>query len=105
MNTEDMMKQAQQMQEEMVSLQESLGTVVTQGAASGNLVSVSMNGHFKVKSISISDKAAGSNKSVLESLIVSAFNDASNKVEENNKNRFAELAGKFEMPEQLEQAG
>lgn len=81
-NMQGMMKQMQKMQKEMVKTQEALNEKEFIGTASGDLVSVTMTGDRKMKSISIKPEVVDPEDiEILEDLIVLASNDALAKVE------------------------
>lgn len=79
---QNLMKQAQKMQEEMVKAQAELDEMVIEGSASGGLVKVSMNAKKVVSSISINKEAVDVDDiEMLEDLIVVALNDAYEKAD------------------------
>ena len=77
-----MMKQMQKMQKEMVKAQEALNEKEFLGTKNGDLVSVTLRGDGKMKSVSIKPEAVDpEDVEILEDLIVLASNDALAKVE------------------------
>ena len=75
-----MMKQAQQMQTKLQELQKS---VRAEGTAGGESVKVTLNGAKELVGVSISKDAIDpEDPSMLEDLIMAAFNDASAKADE-----------------------
>lgn len=78
---QNLMKQAQKMQEEMLKAQEELEDMEIEGT-SGGLVKVNMNAKKVVSSISINPDAVDVDDiEMLEDLIVAALNDAYSKAE------------------------
>ena len=77
----NIMKQAQQMQENMKRMQEELGNVEVEGQAGAGLVKVTMNCHHAVRRVSIDPSLMGDDKEMLEDLIAAAMNDANRRVE------------------------
>ncbi len=77
----NLMKQAQQMQENMAKAQEALATVEVEGQAGAGMVKVTMTCNHAVKRIHIDDSLLQDDKDMLEDLIVAALNDATRKVE------------------------
>ena len=78
MNIQEMMKQAQQMQER---LQKEMTALTVEGNAGGGMVTVRINGAKQVQSIDpevVSKEDVG----MLQDLIVAAINDAHRKVDE-----------------------
>lgn len=85
MNIQQLMQQAQRMQEQvqknMQKAQEALAQTELTGEAGAGLVKVVMTGRHDVKRVSIDDSLLGEDKEVLEDLIAAAVNDAVRKVE------------------------
>ncbi len=85
MNLQQMMKQAQQMQEKMQKEMESL---VVDASAGGGVVSVQMRGTKEVDSIKIDPEAIkDGDVEMLQDLLVAAFNEAGRKVDEAMKSK------------------
>jgi DNA-binding YbaB/EbfC family protein len=76
-----LMKQAQQMQENMKKAQEELATIEVEGQSGAGLVKVVMTCKFNVKKVSIDASLVGEDKDMLEDLVMSAMNDATAKAE------------------------
>src|SRR5260221_398360 len=76
-----LMKQAQQMQENMRKAQEELATIMVEGQSGAGLVKVSMSCKFAVKKVTIDPTLVGEDKDMLEDLVMSAMNDAVAKAE------------------------
>ena len=94
----DIMKQAQQMQEKMKSMQDGLANTEVKGEAGAGLVKVTMTGRHDVKRVEIDDSLLQENKEVMEDLIASAINDAVRRVETNQKQSMSDLTGGMQMP-------
>ncbi len=77
----NLMKQAQQMQENMKKAQAELATVEVEGAAGSGMVKVLITCGNKVKRVSIDSSLMTDDKEMLEDLIVLAMNDAISKAE------------------------
>jgi nucleoid-associated protein EbfC len=75
-----LMKQAQQMQENMKRAQDELATVDVEGAAGGGMVKVTMSCKNDVKRVAI-DQSVMDDREMLEDLIAAAMNDAVRKAE------------------------
>jgi DNA-binding YbaB/EbfC family protein len=79
-NIQDMMKQAQQMQER---LQKEMTALRIEGNAGGGMVTVMVNGGKQVQSITIDPEVVSKEDvGMLQDLIVAAINDAHRKVDE-----------------------
>src|SRR6266478_7103497 len=80
MNIQDMMKQAQQMQER---LQKQMAALRVEGNAGGGMVTVIVNGAKQVQSLKIDPEVVSKDDiEMLQDLIVAALNDAHRKADE-----------------------
>ena len=83
MNIQQMMKQAQQMQER---LQKEMTSLVVEGNAGGGMVTVRLNGAKQVQAITIDPEVVSKEDVVmLQDLIVAAINDAQRKADDEMK--------------------
>jgi len=80
-NIGQLMKQAQQMQENMRRMQDELGTTEVEGQSGAGMVKVQMTCKHEVKRVSIDPSLVGDDREMLEDLLVAAFNDAAHKAE------------------------
>ncbi|MGQ0545072.1 MAG: YbaB/EbfC family nucleoid-associated protein [Betaproteobacteria bacterium] len=80
-NIGQLMKQAQQMQENMRRMQEQLATLEVEGQSGAGMVKVQMTCKHEVKRVSIDPSLLGDDREMLEDLVVAAFNDAARRVE------------------------
>jgi DNA-binding YbaB/EbfC family protein len=79
-NIQDMMKQAQQMQER---LQQQMHELRVEGNAGGGMVTVVINGAKQVQSLKIDPEAVSKEDvEMLQDMIVAAINDAHRKADE-----------------------
>jgi hypothetical protein len=74
------MKQAQQMQENMKRMQEQLASVEVEGQSGAGMVKVQMTCRYDVRRVSI-DPGVMDDREMLEDLLAAAVNDAVRKVE------------------------
>lgn len=89
-----LMRQAQKMQEDMKAKQAELEAAEYTGSASGEMVTVKMNGKHEVLSISIKPEAVDPDDiEMLEDLIVAATNEALRQVEEAASSAMSKLTG------------
>ena len=95
---DDIMKQAQQMQEQMQKSQQELAEKEVFAQSGAGLVKVVMNGRHDVKSVSIDDSLLSEDKEILEDLIAAAMNDAARKVEANSQNAMSGMTAGMQMP-------
>lgn len=98
-NMGDLMKQAQQMQDNMKKAQEELANTEVEGQSGAGMVKITMTGRYDVKRVHIDDLVLGEDKEVLEDLLAAAVNDAVKKVESNNQNAMAGLASGLNLPD------
>jgi len=94
----DLMKQAQQMQENMRKAQEELARTEVEGLAGGGLVKVLMNCRHDVRRVSVDSSLVGEDKDMLEDLIAAAFNDGARKVEAAVQEKMAGFTAGLPMP-------
>jgi DNA-binding YbaB/EbfC family protein len=95
----ELMKQAQQMQEQFKEAQQNLAKLVVEGQSGAGLVLIKINGRHDVVGVSIDDSIMSEDKSFVEDLIAAAFNDAVRKLEEKSKETMGSMAGGFKLPE------
>lgn len=94
-----LMKQAQQMQENMQKMQEELANAEVTGESGAGLVSVIMTGRHDVRRVNIDDSLVSEDKEVLEDLIAAAFNDAVRKLEKQNQEKMASMTAGMNLPD------
>ncbi len=94
----DIMKQAQQMQEQMQKLQAELANVEVIGESGAGMVSVTMSGRHDVKRVKIDDSLMSEDKEVLEDLLAAAVNDAVRRVEQANQDKMGGLTSGLNLP-------
>ena len=93
-----MMKQAQQMQQNMQKAQAELATVEVEGQAGSGMVKVTMTCAHEVRRISLDDSLLADDKEMLEDLIVLAVNDAMKKVEATTQQRMSGFTSGMGLP-------
>jgi len=98
-NLASMMKQAQQMQSKMTEMQENLQTVEVTGSSAGGMCQVTLNGKGEARKLKIDPSlVTPEDASVLEDLILAAFNDAKTKVDTEMREKMSELTGGLQLP-------
>jgi DNA-binding YbaB/EbfC family protein len=93
-----LMRQAQQMQENLKKAQDALADVLVEGAAGGNLVKVTMTCRHDVKRVEIDPSLLAEDKDMLEDLVAAAFNDALRKAEATSQERMASVTAGLPLP-------
>jgi DNA-binding YbaB/EbfC family protein len=93
-----LMKQAQQMQENMRKAQEQLATLEVEGQAGAGMVKVTMTCRHDVKRVLIDPSLLTEDKDMLEDLVAAAVNDAVRRVEVTTQERMAGFTAGLQMP-------
>ncbi|HUS24895.1 MAG TPA: YbaB/EbfC family nucleoid-associated protein [Candidatus Binatia bacterium] len=97
-NIGQLMRQAQQMQDNMRRLQEQLGTLEVTGESGAGMVKVTLSGKYQAHRVEIAPDALKEDKEFLEDLVAAAINDAVQKVESLVRDRMAEVTGGMPLP-------
>jgi nucleoid-associated protein EbfC len=92
-----LMKQAQQMQDNMKKMQDSLATIEVEGLSGAGAVKVLMTCKYDVKRVSIDDSVMD-DKEMLEDLVAAAVNDAVRKVEATTQEKMAGFSAGLNLP-------
>ncbi len=93
-NIQNLMKQAQVMQKRMQEAQERLGAEERDGQSGGGLVKVVLNGKHELKKITISPEAVDKDDmSLLEDMVLAAYNDAHAKITKMQDDGMKEATG------------
>ena len=93
-----LMKQAQQMQENMKRMQEQLATIEVEGQSGAGMVKVVMTCRHDVKRVTIDDSLLKDDKDMLEDLVAAAFNDAVRRVEATIQDRMGGMTSGLGLP-------
>jgi len=93
-----LMQQAQQMQENMRKVQESLAGIEVEGQAGAGLVKVQMTCRNDVKRVSIDPSLLAEDKDMLEDLVAAAFNDAVRKAEATSQEKLSGFTAGLNLP-------
>ena len=93
-----LMKQAQQMQDNMRKMQEQLAQIEVEGQAGAGMVKVIMTCLHDVKRVIIDPAALGDDREMLEDLIAAAVNDAVRKVEATSQEKMAGVTAGLPLP-------
>ncbi len=98
-NMNNMLKQAQKMQQNMLKMQEEIEKEEFEASAGGGVVCVKMSGKKELTSVSIKPEAVDPDDvEMLEDLILTAVNDALSKVDAANANRMNSITGGLNIP-------
>ena len=93
-----LMKQAQQMQENLKKAQDEIAAMEVEGQAGAGMVKVVMTGRHDVKRVSIDPSLMSEDKDMLEDLIAAAVNDAVRRVEAATQEKMGGLTSGLGLP-------
>jgi hypothetical protein len=93
-----LMKQAQQMQDNMRKMQEQLASIEVEGQSGGGMVKVVMTCRHDVKRIAIDPSLLADDKEMLEDLVAAAVNDAVRRVETTVQEKMAGVTAGLPLP-------
>ena len=93
-NMQNMMKQAQQMQQKM---QEQIATIRVEASAGGGMVPVKMDGQKNVLGVKIDPEVAG-DVEMLQDMVLAAVNEAAKKVDEESQSKMGGMLGGLGLP-------
>ena len=93
-----LMKQAQQMQDNMQKVQAQLATMEVEGQAGAGMVKVIMTCKNDVKRVTIDPSLLGEDKDMLEDLVAAAFNDAVRKAEATSNEKMSGMTAGLPLP-------
>jgi DNA-binding YbaB/EbfC family protein len=96
-NIAQMMQQAQKLQEGMQRAQEEIAQLEVTGTAGGGMVSVTLTGRKECRKVRI-DPSVLSDPEMAEDLVAAAFNDASNKVDQQAQEKMGALTAGMPLP-------
>lgn len=94
----NLLKQAQSMQEQMKEMQEQAQKAEVTGEAGAGLVKVTMNGRHDVRNVEIDPSLLEEDREMLEDLLAAAVNDAVRRVEEEQQERMSKLTSGMPVP-------
>lgn len=93
-----LMQQAQKMQEQMQKQQEELANKIIEGQAGAGIVKVTLTGKNQLKALDIDYDMLDGDMEMMEDLIIAAFNDAQNKIAQEQQGSMADMMGGMELP-------
>jgi nucleoid-associated protein EbfC len=94
----NLMRQAQQMQENMRKLQEELARAEVTGEAGAGMVRITLSGKHQAHRVEIDPAALKEDKEFLEDLIAAAINDAAQKLEAMSQEKLRAATGGMNLP-------
>lgn len=98
-NMNNMIKQAQKMQQNMMKMQEEMEQTDFEASSGGGAVSVKMSGKKELLSVNIKPEAVDpEDVEMLEDLILTAVNDVIKKVDDANATKMNSITGGLNIP-------
>ena len=94
----DMMKKAQEMQENLQKAQAELANKEVTGESGGGMVKVIMRGTHEVNRVTIDPALIDDDVEMLEDLVAAAVNDAVHKVAKSNQEAMQEMTAGLNLP-------
>jgi DNA-binding YbaB/EbfC family protein len=91
---QQMMRQAQQMQERM---QQEIAQIRVEASAGGGMVTIQMDGHKNVIGVKIDPEVAG-DVEMLQDMVLAACNEAVKKVDDETKQKMSGMLGGMGLP-------
>jgi DNA-binding YbaB/EbfC family protein len=96
MNIQQMMKQAQQMQER---LQKQMAALSVEATSGGGMVTVVMNGSKQIQKLTIDPEVVSKDDvEMLQDLVLAAVNDAARKIDEAMAQQMGGMLGGMQIP-------
>lgn len=100
-NLNNLMKEAQKMQEKMQKAQQELTDLSVTGESGGGLVKITMNGKHDAKTVKINPNLMDEEVEMIEDLVAAAINDAVRKIEKASKQKISQLTAGLNIPTDL----
>ena len=98
-NMNNMIKQAQKMQQEMMKMQDEMEATEFESTAGGGVITVKVSGSKQILDVNIKPEAVDPDDvEMLQDLIITAVNDAMKKVDEANNSKMSRLTGGMNIP-------
>ena len=82
-NFSDMLSKAKAMQDKMKEAQDNIKKIEVEGVSGGNSVKVILSGDYELKSILINEDASKEPQSIINDLIIAAYNNAKENLKKN----------------------
>ncbi len=102
MNPLDLLKNFQNIQSRMATMQERMKAISVMGTAGGDMVRVELSGQMTVKSVTISPEAVDpSDIPMLQDLVRAAISDALAKLRDKMREEMSDVTGGLDIPSEL----
>lgn len=97
-NMQALMKQAQNMQQQLLKAQEESEGITAEGSAGGGMVKVVANGKNELVTVTVDPEVMSDDVEMLQDLFLAAANEALRKVQEQVKSEMGKLTGGLNIP-------
>ncbi|MCB5250330.1 MAG: YbaB/EbfC family nucleoid-associated protein [Candidatus Cloacimonadales bacterium] len=98
-NMNNLLKQAQKMQRDLAKAQEELEKTEVEVSSGGGMVTIIMDGKYKLKSINIDKDAVDPDDvEMLQDLVMAAFNEAVQKISKISEESMGKMTGGMKIP-------
>ncbi len=98
-NMQQLMKQAQKMQQDMQRVQQETENMVIQASAGGSMVNVEINGKYELVSLKIDKSVVNADDvEMLQDLIIAATNEAVRKMKTESEKKYSAVTGGLSIP-------
>jgi len=95
---DELVKQAQRMQERIAQLQDEVARVEVTGESGAGLVKITVNGRYEARRVAIDPSLTSESREMLQDLIAAAINDAARKLERARAEKMSALASGLGLP-------
>ena len=92
-NMSKLLKQAQEMQQQIEDVQGQLSDMIVEAESGGGMVTVKVNGKQEVLEVNIDPEAMAEDSEMLEDLIISALNKALSKARSDSQEKMNSVSG------------
>ena len=92
-NMSKMLKQAQEMQKRMETVQNELGEIVVDADSGGGMVNVKINGNLELQELNIQDEVLKEDREMIEDLVISAVNKGITMAQAKSKEKMESVTG------------
>ena len=97
-NFSDMLSKAKAMQDKMKEAQDKIKKIEVEGVSGGNLVKVILTGDYELKLIDISEKAQKEDLTIINDLIIAAYNNAKENLKKKSAEELSKTTGGLNLP-------
>lgn len=99
MNPFDMLKNINQIKEQLATVQEELKDITATGSSGGNIVNVTINGKFEITAVKLDPICVDPRDvQMLQDLIIAAHHDALSKIQDQIKAKYGPMLNGMNIP-------